>query len=297
MRFSCTWVAIVLLGSACGRALPSGYSSDETETSDGSGSSATSATSATASTSSSSSSETDDDDGESEDTNFPGFVPLPDTIEWLECDAAQQDCPEGEKCVPYGSTGGNWDAWKCVAVVGDQAPGEPCTYGGTVEATDDCDATSHCWDLHEVDGEAIGTCRAFCKGTFDVPVCPAMHLCLISSSGIPFLCIPTCDPIVQDCGEGLACYWASNDFNCVFTTQDIPPGEPCGFINDCVAGSGCLTEEVFPDCAGSACCSPWCDLELGDGQCAAVPGTACVAFFEEGTAPPGYDHVGVCMLP
>src|SRR5690606_4445407 len=64
-----------------------------------------------------------------------------------ECDPFMQDCPDGEKCVPYGSTGGNWDANKCVAVTGSGAAGDPCTYGGTSEATDDCDDNTHCWDV------------------------------------------------------------------------------------------------------------------------------------------------------
>ena len=83
------------------------------------------------------------------------FVIRPDVSEIVECDSFEQDCPEGEKCVPYGSTGGNWDANKCVPVMGDQEPGEPCWWGGVVEATDNCDETSACWDVWDVDGELV----------------------------------------------------------------------------------------------------------------------------------------------
>jgi hypothetical protein len=212
------------------------------------------------------------------------------------CDSFAQDCPEGEKCVPYASSGGNWDALKCVPVMGDQPPGEPCVYGGIVDATDDCDATSTCWDVQLVDDELVGTCYSFCTGAPDAPECPPLSACTISGSGVINICIPTCDPIGQDCGPGLACYWRGG-FYCIFTSMNIPTGEPCGYINDCAPGNMCTSAEHTPDCEGSACCTAFCDVNLGDAQCDAVPGTVCVPFFEEGEAIPGYEHVGVCIVP
>jgi hypothetical protein len=209
------------------------------------------------------------------------------------CDPYSQDCPEGEKCVPYASSGGTWDANKCVPVLGDGALGETCTYDGAVEATDDCDASSYCW---KVDGEGVGTCHAFCMGSPDAPVCPPDSRCLLSGSGIPNLCYPACDPLTQDCGPGLACYWVASYFTCAFTTQDIPTGEPCGFINDCAPGNICESAEVMPDCEGVACCAAYCNINLDDAQCDAVPGTVCVPFFKE-SAPEAYEHLGVCVAP
>lgn len=223
-----------------------------------------------------------------------GFVPDEDFGGVSECDPFMQDCPEGEKCVPYGSTGGNWDANKCVAVTGDGAEGDTCTYGGVVEATDDCGDGLHCWDVMDVDGMAVGVCTAFCTGTADNPSCAPGTSCLIANDGSINLCVTQCDPLLQDCGSGLACFWANGNFNCIFTTQDIPLGEPCGFINDCIAGTGCLTAEVMPNCNGSACCGSYCDLS--DPTCPQA-GTECSSFFEEGMAPPGYENVGVCILP
>jgi len=224
-----------------------------------------------------------------------GFVPMTDTMSISECDPFAQDCPDGEKCVPYGSTGGNWDADKCVPVTGSGAAGDPCTYGGVVEATDDCDENTHCWDVMDVDGMSIGVCTPFCTGTPDDPICGPGTSCLIANEGSINLCIATCDPLLQDCGPGLACFWANNGFNCIFTTQDIPLGEPCGFINDCAAGLGCLTADVLPNCNGSACCGSWCSVS----EMSACPtmGTECSPFFEEGMAPPGYEDVGVCIIP
>jgi hypothetical protein len=235
-----------------------------------------------------------DGDGDPTTTTMGGFVPDEDFGGVSECDPWTQDCPMGEKCVAYGSTGGNWDANKCVAVTGDGAAGDTCTYGGVVEATDDCDANTHCWDVMDVDGQPIGVCTAFCTGTADNPMCEPGTSCLIANDGSINLCITNCDPLLQDCGSGLACFWANGNFNCIFTTQDIPLGEPCGFINDCIAGTGCLTAEVMPNCNGSACCGSFCDL--GDPTCPQA-GTECSAFFEEGMAPPGYESVGVCIIP
>jgi hypothetical protein len=289
-------VVLALLGCACGPGALSIGSSDETSSTD-----ASTSTSTSTSTSETSTSETSTSETSTSETTDPretvGFVPEYDEYWGDECDSFAQDCPEGEKCVPYASSGYSWDALKCVPVLGEQAPGESCTYSGAEASTDDCDATSFCWNVMDVGGEAIGTCTPFCTGTGDEPECPEGSACTISSDGVVYLCVSNCDPILQDCNDGLACYWATNGFNCIFTTQDIPPGEPCGFINDCVAGNGCLTAEVLPSCADAACCSPFCDLSLVDQTCDVLPGTACVAFFEQGMAPPGYENVGVCILP
>lgn len=146
------------------------------------------------------------------------IIPDPDTPP-PPCEPFAQNCPEGEKCVSYSVNGGGWNEFKCVPIMGDQAPGEPCVYGGYEEATDDCDATSACWDVHEIDGELIGSCREFCTEGPDWPECPEDHKCLIGSSGAPALCIPTCDPLTRDCPDGQGCYWAGGDFNCIYTSE------------------------------------------------------------------------------
>lgn len=230
-------------------------------------------------------------------TSGATFIPREDLLT-DKCDPYAQDCPDGEKCVPFSSSGGGWEGHKCVPIMGEQATGEPCTYGGVVEATDDCDGTGMCWDAIDVDGELVGTCHAFCTGSPATPECPPGSSCSISGGGTVNVCLTNCDPIIQDCNPGFACYFTGGTFNCVFTMQDTPAGQPCGFINDCAAGLACVAAVILPACEGSNCCSPFCALELGDAQCDAVlPGTACVAFFEENWAPPGYEHVGVCVLP
>jgi hypothetical protein len=276
--------------AACSPRLISAEGEDDGTTSTSSSSATTEPTST-----STTADPTDDPPDDTTSTNAEAtFLPPVDTIVETDCDPFAQDCPEGEKCVPYASNGGWWDDNKCVPVLGAQPAGEPCTYAGRVEATDDCDATSMCWN---VDDEGIGTCHAFCMGTADNPSCPDGFTCPITSDGTINVCIAICDPLLQDCDEGLGCYWANVDFNCISTTQDLPPGAPCGYVNDCAPGNICLDATVLPDCLGSACCSTFCDVNLGPGQCDVLPGTTCVPFWEQGLAPDGYEHIGVCIVP
>jgi hypothetical protein len=281
-------VLLALALIACGP--PKFGSASDEGSDDGTSGEPSSESTSSESTSSESTTETETS---TSDSGVPTFVPEYDVIVLVDCDPLAQDCPVGEKCVPYSTTGSNWDDHKCVPVMGDQVPGEPCSYGGVIEATDDCDAASFCWDVQDVDGEIVGICHAFCVDeSFD---CPPGSACWIGN--VVTFCEPTCDPVAQDCGSGLGCYWVNNGFSCIFTTQDIALGEPCGYINDCAPGLGCLSSEVFPACAGSACCGAWCNLALGDAPCEVMPGTVCESFFEEGQAPPGNEQIGVCILP
>lgn len=254
------------------------------------------------STAMSSTSASSDTSGDGPSTEAGGSSPTTDNLFLPEdddyntydlCDTWDQDCPEGEKCVPYASSGGTWDSTKCVSITGDQGPGQPCVSGGSAAATDDCGAGSFCWNVVEIDAELIDECVAMCTGSGDLPVCPEGSFCSVSTSGVLNLCLTPCDPLLQDCGVGRGCYWASNEFVCIPTDG----GQPCGYINDCAPGSTCVQGEALPACAGSACCTQFCSLEVGDPGCAAAPETSCVPFFDDGFAPPEYLDVGGCLLP
>jgi hypothetical protein len=284
---------VVVLAVGCG---PPGLGGSNTSAAEGSttevgtDSSTSDSTESSTSTTETETSEPPTTEGESETWSF---IPDPRDMP-LDCDMYEQNCPDGEKCVPY-STGGSWDAYHCAPIMGDQAPGEPCTYSGVVDSFDDCDATSWCWDVMDVEGEWIGVCAPFCTGTADSPECPVGSACLIGNYSFN-ICITTCHPLLQDCGEGLACIWANDNFHCAFTNQDLPAGQPCRALNDCAVGLNCVAAEQLPTCDGASCCSEFCDLDLGDEPCGALlPGTACVPMFDFGAAPPGYDDVGLCM--
>jgi hypothetical protein len=65
-----------------------------------------------------------------------------------ECDLWKQDCPPGEKCMPWANDGGgSWNATRCTPLAEDpRQPGEPCTVEGSgVSGRDDCDIRAMCW--------------------------------------------------------------------------------------------------------------------------------------------------------
>ena len=205
-----------------------------------------------------------------------------------DCDMVAHDCPNEEKCVPIFE----YDDSHCVPVLGQVPPGGGCTVRSE-QGLDDCDASSTCVGANE-DGTG-GTCVAMCWGTYDVLECPENSSCVWAGNST--LCIPACDPIAQDCGPGLGCFWGNTMFGCNDTAGNIPTGQPCGYINDCVPGDFCVDAATLPSCAGSACCTQFCNLPEGDAGCVEQPGTACMPFYEPGMAPEGFEHVGVCILP
>ena len=234
-----------------------------------------------------------------EETDDDGFVPMDDMFAPNSCDPFLQDCPDGEKCVAYASSGGTWDANKCVPVTGEGTEGDQCIYDGADLGTDDCDEDTVCWNALDQDGMLVGTCYPFCTGDAQNPMCENPDsTCRIVNDGAINVCLPDCDPLLQECAEGLGCYWSggSQTFQCIIVAGDgIPTGEPCGFNNDCAPGHYCAAAEVLEMCNGSACCASFCDLNEDPSPCT-LP-YECVPFFEEGMAPPMYESLGLCILP
>lgn len=85
----------------------------------------------------------------------------------------------------------------------------------------------------------------------------------LANGGALTLCLPTCDPLLQECT--LLCLEAGT-----------------------------------PDCAAKSCCTSFCDTSEADAS-AACPGAAggqeCVRWYEPGQAPPGYEFAGACLIP
>ncbi|MBL8948932.1 MAG: hypothetical protein JNK45_37515, partial [Myxococcales bacterium] len=133
-----------------------------------------------------------------------------------ECSLWEQDCPKGEKCMPWANDGGSsWNATRCSPLEPDAGgPGEPCTVEGSgVSGIDDCELGAMCWN---VDPETnMGGCVAFCIGDEANPLCAnECDQCNIGGDSVLILCLPQCDPIAQDCGEGLGCYPDFQSFSC-----------------------------------------------------------------------------------
>jgi hypothetical protein len=224
-------------------------------------------------------------------TTGTGFVPDTDLPGASTCDPWAQDCPEDEKCVAWNSGGDTWDANKCVPLTGDGKTGEECVYDGSVLGTDNCDVGYMCYYTNQ---DGVGVCVPLCTGSPDDPMCEEQFNCSVSNDGSLLLCLYACDPLLQDCEqEGAGCFWDGAQFNCD-PAGELEPNAECGYINDCLPGHLCLDASALPNCAGAACCSPWCDLS---NPTCAEPGTECVAFYDEGTAPPNLVDVGICAIP
>ncbi len=238
-------------------------------------------------------------------TTGVGFIEDPDGGGVsFECDIFAQDCPDGEKCMPWGNDGGSWNATRCSPISENPGQaGDECTVEGSgTSGIDDCDIGVMCWDVDPKTN--IGTCVAMCTGDSANPLCEDPDTtCSIANNGAIVLCLPICDPLLQDCPAGQACYPVAEDWVCGpdASGEMGAYGDPCEFINVCDAGLICLDATATPNCVGaSGCCTEVCDVTdpAGDAQCTGQPeGQTCQVWYEEGSAPPGYEDVGACSLP
>jgi hypothetical protein len=224
----------------------------------------------------------------------------------VECDVWSQDCPDGEKCMPWSNDGTSaWNATKCTPVEANPGQvGDDCTVEGSgTSGIDTCDVASMCYYVDPETNQGI--CVGFCMGTQAAPVCNPGFICSIVNSGVLILCRPDCDPLAQDCDFGASCLQAtgSDGFTCIIDASGDggAAGDPCEYINACNAGLFCASAAVVPNCqAASGCCTEFCDLDDPDpaSYCSASgQGAECIPWFDEGTSPPDYTHVGACVLP
>jgi hypothetical protein len=217
-----------------------------------------------------------------------------------ECDLFAQNCPPGEKCMPWANDGGPWNATRCSPVADDPTPvGEACTVEGSgISGVDDCDVGLMCWN---VDENGQGTCEEMCTGSLEAPICDnPEHYCAIANDGFIALCLHACHPLLQDCEvRNEVCYPLNDEWVCAPDPQSSSHGEPCEFLNACGSGTVCIDAAAFSSCEAPRCCSTLCDLddENADAMCQALdPAQTCEPWYAEGQAPVGYGNVGVCMI-
>jgi hypothetical protein len=225
------------------------------------------------------------------------FVSADDVgIDGTMCDPWAQDCPRGEKCLPWANDGGHsWNATHCSPVADDpQADGESCTaFDGPFGGNDDCAVGSMCFWVDERTN--FGECVAMCIGSLDRPSCAdGITPCTLSSDGLPAVCLPVCDPIEQDCSEGSGCYFVHDRFECDPDVSGVTgaPGDACDAAGACDPGAVCVLGTAVPDCATQTCCAAFCDLTAP--SCA--DGLECIAWHDDGEAPPGEEDVGACLI-
>lgn len=224
------------------------------------------------------------------------FIVFPDSPP-PECDIFAEDCPLGQKCMPFADQGSNtWNNLMCVPIMPDaRKPGDPCFVEDSgVSGIDNCEMHALCFD---VDDNLQGTCVAMCTGSEQDPVCPPGSDCTISNGGVLVLCLPTCDPLdIAGCEPGDVCVPSGDGFQCVFDASGEGGAlfDECEFLNACDPGLLCVSPEGVPQCAqqSDGCCTLYCDLTK---QNLCPPPLPCVPFFEQGQAPAGLEDVGVCF--
>ncbi len=217
----------------------------------------------------------------------------------LECDLFAQDCPPGDKCMPWANDGGSaWNALRCSPIVPNpDEVDEPCTVEGSgVSGIDSCVLEAMCWN---VDPETrTGTCVPHCVGSPNNPLCAdPTRWCSIAGDGILALCFAQCDPLdPETCDEGEGCYGLGENFVCAPDGSSKNAGgafEACEYLNGCAPGLQCADPDAVGECEGvSGCCTPFCNIEAG--MCPEP--TSCFAYFDEGVAPPSYETLGLCLL-
>jgi hypothetical protein len=228
------------------------------------------------------------------------FIVKPDGFpDSIKCDVFKQDCDPGQKCTAWAEGGGGaWNATKCVDITGDGAPGEPCTtVGGGVSGIDDCGLGVMCWDVNV---ENQGICIKLCTGSPDAPVCPPKSDCAIPGDGVLNLCIPQCDPLLQDCPGDDLCIPTGDKFICVLDASGEmgTVNDPCEFANSCDKGLVCLnTASASIACqqGSQGCCQPFC---IFPGSPCPNPDQECLQWLDPmREIPPGDEDIGFCGIP
>ncbi len=235
------------------------------------------------------------------DTDTGSFLVDPDIQGVTECDIwAFDDCPDGQKCMPWANDGGSsWNATKCVDIQDNAgADGDACmTIDGGVSGQDTCDNHLFCYYTNE----GMGVCIPMCIGSPENKMCEdADSVCSVSNDGVLILCRKKCDPLLQDCDYPVdtACLQAagSNSFVCIADASDDmgAVGDPCEYLNACDPGNYCANANTLPECLGGRCCTPYCNVN--EDNCDELfPGTVCNPYTD--TPDPGYEHVGGCTIP
>lgn len=235
-------------------------------------------------------------------TTGSGFVQIDGGIEGGCIPGKLDDCSEGEKCSAYVMEPGYCcvDTNTCVPIIGDGAFGDECT---RTEMNDDCGNGLFC--MTKTSGSTgMGVCLQFCDVTNPTDCAdkglPSAN-CVSFNDGVLPLCEDPCDPLAQDCPDStFGCYAVGDQgFTCTIPGFDEGlgnDGDECFTIQSCKPGLVCTDGTVVAGCNADTCCTQFCDLANGNGDCTDAM-ELCEPYFEAGTAPPGYGDVGVCAIP
>ena len=218
----------------------------------------------------------------------------------IECDIWAQDCPRGEKCVPWANDGGiDWNATRCAPIErAPSEPGEPCTVvGDPFSGFDSCAAGSVCWGA---DSETLtGVCYAQCTGSEASPQCVEGLECWDGVEQVLAVCVDTCLPLAPTCAEheSFVLDAATESAFCIPTplVMGTQYGETCDVdALACGTGLACGPAVNVPSCLDE-CCTTLCDITDMTECPDAASGQQCLPLFDR--APPGFENVGICGIP
>jgi hypothetical protein len=162
---------------------------------------------------------------------------------------------------------------------------------GTTAATDATGTTAATTGAACVD--INGECCPLEQACGDFECCGEGMFCEVD-----VYCREKCNPLQPTCEVSNAvCVLSVNEelFYCTGQAQPGAAGDPCDCLNCCDLGHICLGAKYVQGCESDDCCAPFCDLS----NPIACPGAmeSCQALYTEGTAPAGYENVGICTLP
>lgn len=251
-----------------------------------------------------------------------GFLPRPDVAPGATpCDPQKaMPCPEGMKCSVAGVEDLNHNLFAgrpaCFPVLGDKQKGEACDLGEfPTDGLDDCGAGTVCLGAGGGWGPEA-TCVAFCGSGISYESTPSCddpaEFCFGAVCGdcSLSLCLPACDPLVQDCANGYVCRYAwsylEQGFVCEPPFEGSPTaGETCD-LTRCAFDSWCVyaEEETSLACGDTeTCCAPLCDLDAVNTCPGADMGESCQPFFDAPFDPVEdpwgvqYNDLGYCVVP
>jgi len=195
-------------------------------------------------------SDDDSDDGDDDEPGGAGsFLVNPDGGSGgaFECDLWAQDCPRGEKCMPWANdASGVWNATRCSEV--DSMPGmsgDACTAEGSpASGIDSCELGAMCWD---VDRELEGSCASMCGGSPDMPACPDGSWCFTGYDGNIALCLD--DALCVDDGACRCMCPEGTDPDCspeqCMPKSEAPQDDPVADPPEFRAGEAPLCPDTF----------------------------------------------------
>lgn len=280
-------LSFVLLSLGCPKAPDSSISTDSTAgTASNAGGDATSLPS--------SSGEFESSRGNSTQDSVSTSLNLVDMGAMDECDPFLQDCPRGMKCSWYEGASANFT--RCYPVVPNPKgyKAECDTGGAAFGGQDDCDKGLICFPT----SSQREWCIPLCGGSIEATKCSNPPATCTLGNG-PYVCIPNCNPLGDECLDDVsfACRPEGSSWFCrELVGAKAVFGGDCADHEDCAKGLVCKETASAAECTGNAlgCCTPVCDLN-GMNSCPGV-GQSCTTWYLPGTAPAGFENVGVCGL-